>query len=182
MKCSIYIAASVDDFIAKPDGDIDWLHKPEYATSELKGLSYNDFISTVDAIVVGRHTYEKVLSFNNWPYEDLTVIVLSSSDIEIPENIHGKVRRETGTPEDIVSRLEAEGMKHLYIDGGVTIQRFLEAKMINELTITKIPVLLGNGIPLFDSEGIEQPLELIEVFASDNGFVQERYKIQPLEQ
>lgn len=177
MKCSVYIATSVDGFIAKPDGDIEWLHRPEYSAAGMKGLSYNDFIKSIDAIVMGRHSFEKVLSFDSWPYGDMQVIVLSSKELEIPENLKEIVRRESGEPEQIVSRLEAEGKKHLYIDGGVTIQRFLDAKMIHELTITKIPILLGSGIPLFVSGGVEQPLELIESFESDNGFVQERYKV-----
>ncbi|MEX0719418.1 MAG: dihydrofolate reductase family protein [Balneolaceae bacterium] len=178
MKCSVYIAISIDGFIAKPDGGIEWLNRPEYSASEMKGLSYNDFISTVDALVMGRHSFEKVLSFSSWPYEGTMVIVLSSTDVEIPEYLKGKVRRESGAPEKIVSTLEAKGKKHLYIDGGITIQRFLKAKLIDELTITEIPILLGSGIPLFGNEGDEQPLELIEAFVSENGFVQERYRVK----
>jgi dihydrofolate reductase len=178
IKCSVYIATSVDGFIAKPDGDVDWLHRPEYTTSEMKGLSYDDFISTVDSLVMGRKTYEKVLSFNGWPYENTSVIVLSSRKLLIPDHLQGKVSIMSGTPEQIVSQLSSKGNGHLYIDGGITIQRFLDARLINEITITQIPILLGEGIPLFGSMGIEQSLCFIEAAASENGFVQVRYKVQ----
>ncbi len=177
-KCSVYIATSVDGFIAKPGGDIDWLHRPEYAASEMKGLSYENFISTVDALVMGRKTFEKVLSFSSWPYEDTSVIVLSSRELFVPDHLQGKVSVRSGTPEQIVSQLASEGKGHLYIDGGITIQRFLEARLIHEITITQIPILLGEGIPLFGPTGIEQSLCLTEAIASENGFVQVRYEVQ----
>lgn len=178
MKCSVYIATSVDGFIAKPDGGIEWLHRPEYSVSGMKGLSYDEFISTVDAIVMGRNTYEKALTFNGWPYEGTLVVVLTSRDMVVPDDLKGKIKVESGSPEKIVSKLSSEGKKHLYIDGGITIQKFLEARLIHELTITKIPILLGSGIPLFGSSDVEQPLQLIEAIPSENGFVQERYKVQ----
>lgn len=178
VKCSVYIAASVDGFIAKPGGDIDWLERPEYAAAEMNGLRYEQFISTVDAIVMGRHSFEKVLSFSGWPYEGTPVIVLSSKAVAVPDRVKDKVRILAGSPEQVVSQLASEGKKHLYIDGGITIQRFLEAKLIDEITITRIPILLGSGIPLFASNGAEQPLRLIEAVASPNGFVQERYAVR----
>lgn len=177
VKCSVYIATSVDGFIAKPDGDIEWLHRPEYFGAAIEGLSYDDFISTVDALVMGRNSFEKVLSFGSWPYEATPVIVLSSRELNIPRHLKGAVRSESGSPAELVSRFESEGMQHLYIDGGATIQRFLQAGLIHEITITRIPVLLGAGIPLFGSLGIEVPLRLVAATSSDNGFVQVRYEI-----
>lgn len=178
IKCSVYIATSVDGFIAKPGGDIAWLLRPEYATSEMKGLSYDDFISTIDTLVMGRNSFEKVLSFSSWPYESMPVVVLSSKGMTVPNHLQGKVRIESGTPEQIVSQLASEGKRHLYIDGGITIQRFLKARLINEITITLIPILLGEGIPLFGTTDIEQPMRLIDAVASNNGFVQVRYEVQ----
>lgn len=178
MKCSVYIAASVDGFIATVEGGIEWLERPEYSLAPMKGLSYDEFISTVDAIVMGRNTFEKVLTFGAWPYEGTPVIVLSSADLAIPKHLGDAVRRESGEPQEIVQRLAKAGMHHLYIDGGVTIQRFLKNKLIDELTITRIPVLLGTGLPLFGNAGSEQKLKLLEATASENGFVQERYAIE----
>ena len=177
VKCSVYIAMSADGFIARPDGDIEWLHRPEYTVDNLQGMSYDEFIATVDALVMGRHTFEKVLSFGVWPYEGTTVTVLSNSGMEIPDHLEGKARVLSGKPKDIVVQLGKEGYTHLYVDGGNTVQQFLRAGLIDEMTITCIPILLGDGIPLFGSTGVETPLRLIESSSSENGFVQVRYAI-----
>ena len=176
-KCSVFIAASVDGFIARMDGDIEWLHRPEYECSALKGLSYDEFMSTVDALVMGRKTLDKVLSFPEWPYEDKRVVVLSHGEVPLPTKLRGKVDLLAGDPALVVAQLAAQGLKHLYIDGGQTIQAFLAAGLINEITITRIPVLLGKGIPLFSQLGVEQDLCLIDASVSDNGFVQSRYQV-----
>ncbi|MEX0680301.1 MAG: dihydrofolate reductase family protein [Balneolales bacterium] len=181
MKCSVYIATSTDGFIAKLDGDIEWLLRTEYNDATKVGLVYDDFISTVDAIVMGRNTYEKALTFDEWYYEGTEVIVLTTQDLTAPDTLTGKVRFLSGTPQEIVAKLSKEGKKHLYIDGGITIQGFLKDRMINELTITVIPILLGSGIPLYGNGGSEQPLELIEVFTSESGTVQKRYLVKTVE-
>jgi dihydrofolate reductase len=177
MKCSAYCAASLDGFIARRDGGLDWLHKPEYLRSPPRGLAYDEFMATVDALVVGRRTFEKVLSFGTWPYEGTPVVVLSSRPLSIPPALEGKVGTDGGAPAEIVARLAAAGMRHLYVDGGTTLQGFLRARCITELTVTLIPVLLGDGIALFGSLGTEVPLRLIAATPSENGFVQVRYAV-----
>lgn len=176
-KCSVYIATSVDGFIAKKDGDIEWLHRPEYSTSKMKGLSYDEFISSVDALIMGRNTFEKSLTFGDWPYNATRVVVLTTRKLIIPDHLKGKVTVMGGDPKALVTNLADEGKKHLYIDGGKTIQRFLQAGLINEITITKIPILLGDGIPLFGPMESELPLRLLEATSSSNGFVQVRYEV-----
>lgn len=176
-KCSVYIAASVDGFIAKLDGDIEWLLKPEYTSTDKLGLSYEEFISTIDAIVMGRKSFEKALTFESWYYEGTPVVVLSSRGVSIPAHLHGKVTIENISPKELVSRLASQGKTHLYVDGGVTIQRFLQAWLIDEITITQIPVLLGSGIPLFGSIGMEISLNHFETTSTKNGFVQTRYRV-----
>ncbi|WP_416885437.1 dihydrofolate reductase family protein [Marinospirillum sp.] len=178
IQCSVFIAASVDGYIATLDGGIEWLAKPEYNAAPLSGLTYEAFIASVDAIVMGRKTFEKVLSFDAWPYQGIQVVVLSSTDLFIPEQLADAVRHESGRPSDLVARLASMGMQHLYIDGGVTIQGFLKEGLIDEFTITRIPVLLGAGLPLFGGVSPTQQLTLIEAVASGNGFVQERYKVE----
>ncbi len=177
MKCSVFIAASLDGYIARPDGDIEWLHRPEYETAELKGVTYESFIATVDALVMGRKTLEKVLSFPEWPYEGKPVIVLSHQQLEIPAHLEGKVEVMAGDVTTLVATLAERGMRHLYIDGGQTIQAFLDSGLINELIITRIPVLLGQGIPLFSQIGSEHELRHVGTYVSDNGFVQSRYEV-----
>src|SRR5690625_1935116 len=108
MKCSVYIATSADGFIARPDGDIGWLLKPEYEEAAQLGLTYPEFISGVDAIVMGRHTYEKVLTFEEWGYEGIEVIVLTTREPKVPEKLAGKVRFLSGTPRSEERRVGKE--------------------------------------------------------------------------
>ena len=176
-KCSVFIAASVDGFIARMDGDIEWLHRPEYECPALKGLTYDEFMTTVDALVMGRKTLDKVLSFPEWPYENKRVVVLSHGEVSLPPELRSTVDVVAGDPALIVAQLAAQGLRHLYIDGGQTIQAFLAAGLINEIIITRIPVLLGKGIPLFSQLGDERDLFLIDSAVSDNGFVQSRYQV-----
>lgn len=179
MKCSVYIATSIDGYIANADGDIEWLHNPKYAQTKLNGLDYDEFMSTVDAIVMGRNSYEKVRTFTPWPYENIPVIVLTSRTMHVAEELQGKVRTENLAPAQLVTTLEREGYRHLYIDGGKTIQGFLQDGLIDEMTITYIPILLGSGISLFGLLSSEIPLRLIAATNSDNGFVQIRYDLRP---
>ncbi len=178
IKCSVYIAASVDGFIAQADGDIEWLHNPEYAAPEVEDFGYQAFMSSVDALVMGRASFEKVLSFPIWPYGDKQVIVLSSRPLAVPEPLRPTVQSDGGPPEQVVARLAAAGKQHLYIDGGITIQRFLQAGLINEMTITRIPILLGDGIPLFGAIGSERPLRHITSTPFSNGFLQSTYQVK----
>jgi dihydrofolate reductase len=179
VKCSAYVATSVDGFIAGPHGDIEWLLRPEYATSAMNGLGYDDFIATVDAVVMGRNTFEKVVSMGYWDYRNLPVVVLTTGMLAIPPRLAGTVRVDAGAPAEVVARLADAGKRHLYVDGGQTIQRFLRADLISELTITRIPLLLGGGISLFAELGVEIPLRLIAATPSQNGFVQVRYEVGP---
>jgi dihydrofolate reductase len=174
--CLVYVAASVDGFIARADGDVEWLQRPEYSVEAMKGLSYEQFITDIDAVVMGRNTFEKVLGFGEWAY-DIPVVVLTSRSLDIPDRLKGKVSIDAGTPEAIIKRLTQKKLTRLYIDGGLTIQAFLLADCIDELIITRIPVLLGSGLPLFSMAGAERPLKLLNAVASKNGFVQERYLV-----
>jgi dihydrofolate reductase len=140
MMCSVFVGTSLDGFIARPNGDFDFL--PE-GGGEPHG--YNEFMATIDAIVLGRNTFEKVLTLGPWPYGKKRVVVLSHRPIDLSAAAGGVVEHMTGTPAEIVSRLAESGAQHLYIDGGITIQEFLRAGLIQRLTITRVPVLIGNG-------------------------------------
>jgi len=177
LKCSVYIATSLDGFIARPDGDIEWLHNPEYGQMGEGGLSYKQFISGIDVIVTGRNTFDKVLTFDFWPYEGTKVVVLTNRPLELPGEVKGKVMATSGEPKYVVQELAAKGFRNLYIDGGLAIQRFLAAGLIDEITITQIPIILGDGIPLFGKMDKDIPLELIDSTVFENGFVQFRYVV-----
>lgn len=176
MKCSVYIATSLDGFIAKPDGDIEWLDHPDYVLKDKnEDFGFYAFMNSVDALVMGRHTFEKVLSFGEWPYEK-PVIVLSRKKRVIPAHLMGKIQFMDGEPHDILEKTSKKGFNHLYIDGGKTIQRFLNARLIDVITITKIPVLLGKGIPLFGETKKDINMELISCTQYENGFVMVMYE------
>jgi dihydrofolate reductase len=149
----VYIAASLDGYIATRNGGLDWLH--ELPNLDNNDYGYADFISQIDAMVMGRHTYEKVRTFGDWPYKK-KVFVLSSVLKEVPEELVDRVEILSGSPGEIVNDIHSSGFKKLYIDGGITIQKFLENDLVDELIVTRIPILLGDGIPLFGK--LDSPL------------------------
>ena len=177
LECSVFIAASIDGYIAKPDGDINWLHNPDYATPDNNDFGYADFINTIDIIIMGKNSYEKVVTFDKWLYTK-PVIVLSRNPITIPDHLKDQVTHSNKTPTDLTTHLHNQGHKHAYIDGGITIQRFLQANLINTLIITHIPILLGDGIPLFPPQPhpTDTHLKHISTTTNPNGFVQTTYK------
>ncbi|HEY4901847.1 MAG TPA: dihydrofolate reductase family protein [Candidatus Sulfotelmatobacter sp.] len=172
MMVSIFIGASVDGFIARPNGDLDFLPA---GGGEPHG--YNEFIATVDVLVIGRKTFETVLAFPNWPYGDKRVVVLSSRPLDFSAVRGGLVEQMSGTPAEIVAKLEASGAHHVYLDGGITIQRFLRAGLVHRLTITRVPVLIGEGIPLFGSLPRDVHLKHVATQHYASGLVQSKYQI-----
>jgi dihydrofolate reductase len=172
MSVSVFIGTSVDGFIARPNGALDFL--PE-GGGEHHG--YNEFIASVDAIVVGRKTFETVLALDTWPYGDKRVVVLSSRPVDLSAVRGGVVEQMGGPPAEIVSQLAARGIHHLYIDGGITIQGFLRAGVIQRLIITRVPVLIGEGIPLFGSLPRDIRLRHIATRHYPSGLVQSEYQI-----
>lgn len=135
-------------------------------------------MNSVDVLVMGRHTFEKVLSFGQWPYGDKPVIVLSSRTLEIPTHLTSTVQHSSESPEELFQRLSKKGLQRLYIDGGITIQRFLAAGLIHDLTITVIPVLIGNGKPLFGDLTTDIELKHITTKIYDFGFIQSNYQVK----
>src|SRR5438128_3600090 len=144
MTVSVFIGTSVDGFIARPNGGLDFLPP---GGGEPHG--YDEFISSIDALVIGRKTFETVLNFAVWPYGDKRVVVLSSRPVDVSTAPGGVVEQMAGPPAEIVSKLAASGAHNLYIDVGITIQGFLRAGLVERLTITRVPVLIGDEMPLF---------------------------------
>jgi len=133
-------------------------------------------MATVDALVIGRRTYEKVLTFDAWPYGEKPVFVLSTRTLS-PAPVGAVVERLSGAPAEIVSQLEARGVGHVYVDGGITIQRFLQAGLIQRLIITRVPVLIGAGIPLFGAVEHDIPLRHVGTRQYTSGLVQSEYEV-----
>lgn len=165
---------SLDGFIAGPNGELDWLD--QIPAPEGNDMGYGALIESVDALVMGRSTFDVVCTFDGpWPYS-VPVIVMSKSLRTLPEKATA-TELTTKTPSELVDELEARGMTHLYIDGGAVVASFATVGLLDELIVTQLPVVLGSGIPLMG--GLLEPLWLehraTEVF--DNGFVQTRYAV-----
>ncbi len=173
MANHVYIATSLDGFIAPEDGSLDWLEAIPNPTGSDWGWA--DFIAQIDAIVMGRKTFEKVLSFPDWPYE-LPVFVLSRTLQELPDSIRQHARVVDSTPARLIDSLRAEGHRELYIDGGQTIGGFLDADLIDTMTLTRVPVLLGAGIPLFGAGRSIRRFEHVSTEVLDDHLVKTRYR------
>lgn len=176
-KCSVFIATSLDGFISRTDGSIDWLNKANAVVPEGEDCGYAQFLSTVDALVMGRNTFEQVLSFGEWPYDSTPVVVLSRQLKSLPGNVPATVSVSADDPAKLVQSLSAKGQSHLYIDGGLTIQSFLAAGLIDEIIITTIPILLGGGKSLFGPLPGDVQLNHLSSKAFDFGFVQNKYRV-----
>lgn len=167
-RFAVFIATSLDGFIARTDGAIDWL---DLVMREGEDYGYQAFMDGVDALVVGRTTYDTVLGFPEWPYAGKRVVVLTTR----PTAPRAGEAFFAGPPEALCARLGREGVRRVYVDGGKVIGQFLAAGLVDELTISIVPILLGSGIPLFASGGAERRLALVESRAFPSGLVQFRY-------
>jgi dihydrofolate reductase len=174
MKVSVFVGTSVDGFIARPNGDFDFLPA---GGGEPHG--YNEFMATVDALVIGRKTFEIVLALPEWPYGDKRVVVLSSRPVDFSRVSGGIVEQMAGTPAEIVAKLAASGVQHIYVDGGITIQNFLRAGLVQRLTITRVPVLIGEGTPLFGSVPRDVRLRHVATQHYPSGLVKSEYTVVP---
>jgi len=174
VKTSVFVGASVDGFIARPDGGLDFL---DAAGNEPHG--YDEFIATVDTLVMGRKTFETVLGFGVWPYGERRVVVLSHRPVDVSAAVAlgGRVECMSGTPAEIAGRLEAEGAQHVYVDGGVTIQGFLAAGLVQRLVVSRVPVLIGSGIPLFGALPRDVRLRHVATRSYAGGLVQSEYEV-----
>jgi dihydrofolate reductase len=171
MKASVFVGTSVDGFIARPNGSFDFL--PPGGGEE---HGYEAFMASVDALVIGRKTYETVLTFEAWPYGAKPVFVLSTHALA-PAPSGAVLERMSGPPTEIASKLSARGIQHVYVDGGITVQRFLQAGLIQRLIITRVPVLIGEGIPLFGFTGRDISLRHVATRQYVTGLVQSEYEV-----
>ncbi len=169
MKASVFIATSLDGFIARINGDFDFLPSVE-------PHGFDEFFASVDALVIGRKTYETVLAFGTWPYGEKPTFVLSTRPLP-PAPPEAVLEHLSGEPTEIVSQLAVRGIQHIYVDGGITIQRFLQAGLIQRLIITRVPVLIGEGIPLFGPLQCDITLQHIATRQYTSGLVQSEYVI-----
>jgi dihydrofolate reductase len=172
MKMSVFVGTSLDGFIARRDGSFDFL--PE-GGGEPHG--YDEFMASVDTLLIGRNTFEVVLGLAEWPYGEKRVVVLSSRPVDLSQVRGGKVEQMSGPPAEIAAKLAATGSQHVYVDGGITVQRFLAAGLVQSLVITRVPVLIGDGIPLFGSLPHDVKLRHVETRQYKSGLVRSEYEL-----
>ena len=198
-KVSVYIATSLDGFIARKDGGIDWLDfdsgsdsgdlasdtgsdsgGPEFDPDE-EDYGFAEFFASVDVLLMGRHTFEKLLTFefDQWIYGDTPLKVLSNTmgPEAIPAHLEHLVSITSGKPEEILDRLAEAGFEHAYVDGGITVQAFIAAGLVDEINITIIPVLIGDGIPLFGPLNGDVSLRHVATKSLPFGLVQLKYSV-----
>jgi|ERR1051326_2050669 dihydrofolate reductase len=171
MKLSVFCGVSVDGFLARPNHALDFLDSGGQVPH-----GFEEFFASVDVVVIGRKTFEVVLNFGGWFYGKKAVVVLSSRPVDFSTVKDGVVSQMSGEPAEIATQLKARGFKHAYIDGGVTIQRFLAAGLIDRLVITRVPILIGEGIPLFGSLPRDILLRHIATRSYEGGLVQSEYE------
>jgi dihydrofolate reductase len=176
-KCSVFVGTSLDGFIARSDGSIDWLNEANKSVAPGEDCGYGKFMADVDALVMGRSTFEQVLNFDSWPYGSTPVVVLSHREISLPAKLPQSVSVTNKTPATLVAWLTERGAKKIYVDGGRTIQSFLAAGLIDDITITVIPILLGSGRTLFGPLQTDIRLAHEGTKAFEFGFVQHQYRV-----
>ena len=172
MPVSVFVGTSVDGFIARLDGTFDFL-----GGDDVEPHGYEEFFASVDAVVMGRNTFEVVAAFPSWPYQQKRVVVLSSRTVDLSPGRGAKLEQMSGEPVEIVAKLAATGAHHLYVDGGITVQRFLNAGLVDRVTITRVPVLVGTGIPLFGVVPHDIPLRHIATQTYRGGLVKSEYEV-----
>ena len=171
----VFIAKSLDGYISKLDGGLDWLINRDTSGED---HGYNDFIKDKDGIVMGRKTFEKVLTFEPWPYSEPVVVMSKTfSPEQVPEKLKDRVRILNKMPAQLLKDLETWGWRNVYIDGGLIIQSFLREKLISDMVITTVPILLGEGRKLFGSLNEEISLTHVRTKAFPSGLVQSTYKV-----
>jgi dihydrofolate reductase len=173
MRLSVFCGVSVDGFLARPDDALDFLH-----TGEQVPHGFTEFFASVDVVVIGRRTFEVVLKLGLLAlYGKKPVVVLSSRPLDLSSVAGGNVEQTSGEPSEIKGQLKARGFGHVYVDGGTTIQRFLAARCIDRLVITRVPVLIGAGIALFGPVPRDIWLRHVETRSYTGGLVQSEYEI-----
>jgi dihydrofolate reductase len=167
------LRSEVDGFLARPDDALDFLH-----TGEQEPHGFKEFLASVDLVVIGRRTFEVVRKLGHLAlYGRKHMVVLSGRPLDLASACGLGIEQLSAEPGEIATRLEARGFQHAYIDGGLTIQRFLRAGLIDRLVITRVPVLIGEGIPLFGPVPGDIPLHHVATQCCSGGLVQTEYQV-----
>lgn len=175
-RCSVFCAVTLDGFIARKNGALDWL-KPAEAELPPTDTGFDAFMADVDAVVLGRNTFDVVLPMSETWFYSKPVYVLTTRPLALPDRLKDKVESGSHPPRDLVALMEKRGARRLYVDGGRTIRDFLNAGLIDDMILTRIPVLIGEGIPLFGPLARDVKLTLVSSRILAGGAVQTTYRV-----
>lgn len=185
MKASIFCGVSLDGFIARSDGELDFLDAldPPELDGQPTDAGFGDFLASVDALAMGRNTFDKVMDLIaepdiDWPYGDLPVVVLTSRPLTVPDELEELVEATDLAPAELLDVLSSRFVEHVYVDGGLTAQSFLREGLVDEIILTTVPVLIGEGRRLFGELPNDVKLELLDTKVFSNGFLQSRYRVR----
>ena len=172
----IMMAMSLDGFVARPDHTLDWLDKQP---SEGEDHGFDAFQNSVDVIVMGSGSFRTVLGFGEWPYaKPVVVLSRSMTQNDVPESIRGKVEIMAHEPAELMATFAERGFERVYVDGGAVIKSFMKAKLIADMKITIVPILIGEGIRIFDDAEGDTDLEMVSSEQFPSGLVDLVYKVK----
>jgi dihydrofolate reductase len=171
----IFIATSLDGYVARRDGQLDWLMKQK---TEGEDHGFETFMASVDGLIIGRGSFETVLAFPEWPYQKPVVVMSQTlTQDHIPENLRQQVRLSRLSPEALMRDLAQSGWKRAYVDGGKIVQSFLSAGLISDILLTRVPILIGDGLPLFGVLDGDIDLQHVATKSFPSGLVSSEYKV-----
>jgi dihydrofolate reductase len=171
---SVYVAISLDGFIARRDGNLDWLMGADAGEGD---FGFDEFLSSVDALAMGRNTFDFVLGAGEWPYGQKPVFVMTHRALDLPAGFPGRVEAFAGSPEAFATECDHRGIEKVYVDGGETVQAFIRAGLVTRIVTTRLPKLIGSGIPLFGPINGDVNLRLVESRAFENGWIRDEYEV-----
>lgn len=178
VKVSVFIGTSIDGFIARENGDIGWLDDANKKVTPSEDFGFKSFLESVDQIIMGRKTFDQVMTFDAWLYNNTKMIVLTSKNIEIPVNLKETVTTSnTSSPKQLIKELSDQSINHIYVEGGIVIQDFLSAGLVDEITVTIVPILIGKGKSFSGLLPKDLSLQHLKTTVYNFGFVQNKYKI-----
>lgn len=179
MQATVYCGVSVDGFIARPDGSVDFLDgfEPALIDGEPTDMGFGALLESVDALIMGRNTFDMVIDSGfDWPYGETPVFVLTHRPLDIAAKLKELVEPVELEPAELLGVLSSRFVEHVYVDGGQTVQDFLREGLVDDIVVTTVPILIGEGIPLFGQLKADVRLELVETTTFSNGFVQHHYR------
>ena len=174
METIVYIATTLEGYITRPEGELDWLIDPDFV-DEGEDYGFTKLLDSVSCVVMGRHTFESLMNAHEWPCGNKRLVVMTQSMSELPEHTPETVELFAGEPAELVNKLALEGESKVFLDGGQLIRSFNAKGLVDRLILTRVPVLIGSGVPLFGALKTDIKWKHIRTQSYKSGLVQSEY-------